>query len=58
MKPGDMLTMVTDGVSHEPPLRASMNCRIESMANGILTSAYKGTDDALVLVARYRGTQP
>jgi len=58
VKPGDILTMVTDGVTDEPPLRASMDCRIESMANGILTSAYKGTDDALVLVARYRGTQP
>jgi serine phosphatase RsbU (regulator of sigma subunit) len=58
VKPGDILTMVTDGVTDEPPTRASMNGRIESMANGILTSAYKGTDDALVLVARYRGTQP
>jgi len=58
VKPGDILTMVTDGVTDEPPLRASMEGRIELMANGILTSAYKGTDDALVLVARYRGTQP
>jgi phosphoserine phosphatase RsbX len=58
VKPGDILTMVTDGVTDEPPLRASMDGRIESMANGILTSAYKGTDDAMVLVARYRGTIP
>jgi len=35
-----------------------MDCHIESMAGGILESACKGTDDALVLVARYRGTLP
>jgi serine phosphatase RsbU (regulator of sigma subunit) len=59
VKPGDILTMATDGVAtDEGPLRVSMNGRIEAMAHGILTSACKGTDDALVLVARYRGTQP
>jgi negative regulator of sigma-B (phosphoserine phosphatase) len=55
---GDILTMVTDGVTAESPLRVSMDGRIESMADGILASACKGTDDALVLVARYRGTRP
>jgi hypothetical protein len=54
---GDILTMVTDGVTAEGPLRVSMDGRIESMADGILASACKGTDDALVLVARYRGTR-
>jgi negative regulator of sigma-B (phosphoserine phosphatase) len=58
VKPGDILTMVTDGVSGQRPLRVSMDGRIESMAHGILASGCKGTDDALVLVARYRGTQP
>jgi hypothetical protein len=59
VNPGDILTMVTDGVTtDERPLRVSMNGRIEAMARGILTSACKGTDDALVLVARYRGTPP
>jgi negative regulator of sigma-B (phosphoserine phosphatase) len=58
VKPGDILTMVTDGVTDERPLRVSMNGRIESMAHAMLTSACKGTDDALVLVARYRGTEP
>jgi serine/threonine protein phosphatase PrpC len=57
VRSGDILTMVTDGVSAEGPLRVSMDGRIESMADGILASACKGTDDALVLVARYRGTQ-
>jgi negative regulator of sigma-B (phosphoserine phosphatase) len=53
--PGDILTMATDGVSVEHPLRVAMDGQIESMADGILASACKGTDDALVLVARYRG---
>jgi serine phosphatase RsbU (regulator of sigma subunit) len=55
---GDILTMVTDGVTAEGSLRVSMDGHIESMADGILTSACKGTDDALVLVARYRGARP
>src|SRR5260370_2765234 len=46
--------MVTDGVTAEGPLRVSMDGHIESVADGILASACKGTDDALVLVARYR----
>jgi negative regulator of sigma-B (phosphoserine phosphatase) len=58
VKPGDILTMVTDGVSGQQPLRVSMDGRIEAMAHGILASGCKGIDDALVLVARYRGTQP
>ena len=54
---GDILAMATDGVTTERPLRISMEGRIQSMADGILASACKGTDDALVLVARYRGTR-
>jgi negative regulator of sigma-B (phosphoserine phosphatase) len=54
---GDILTMVTDGVTAERPARISMDGRIESMADGILASSCKGTDDALVLVARYRGAR-
>jgi negative regulator of sigma-B (phosphoserine phosphatase) len=52
---GDILTMATDGVNAEGPLRLSMDGPVESMADGILASACKGTDDALLLVARYRG---
>lgn len=55
---GDILTMITDGVTAEGPLRISMEGDIESMADGIMARACKGTDDALVLVARYRGTGP
>jgi phosphoserine phosphatase RsbX len=58
IRPGDILTMVTDGVTTEHPMRVAMDAKIESVAEGILASARKGNDDALVLVARYRGTQP
>jgi serine phosphatase RsbU (regulator of sigma subunit) len=58
VQPGDILTMVTDGVTAEHVLGVAMDGRIESMADGILATACKGTDDALVLVSRYRGTQP
>jgi phosphoserine phosphatase RsbX len=55
VRPGDILTMATDGVSAEHLLRVAMDGQIESMADGMLASACKGTDDALILVARYRG---
>jgi negative regulator of sigma-B (phosphoserine phosphatase) len=58
IRPGDILTMVTDGVTTEYPMRVAMDAKIESVADGILANACKGNDDALVLVARYRGTQP
>jgi negative regulator of sigma-B (phosphoserine phosphatase) len=58
VQPGDILTMVTDGVTAEHVLGVAMDGRIESMADGILANACKGTDDALVLVSRYRGSQP
>jgi negative regulator of sigma-B (phosphoserine phosphatase) len=58
IRPGDILTMVTDGVTTEHPLRVAMDAKIESVAEGILAGALKGNDDALVLVARFRGTQP
>jgi phosphoserine phosphatase RsbX len=58
IRPGDLLMMATDGVIAEHPLRIAMDAQIESVADGILASACKGNDDALVLVARYRGAQP
>jgi negative regulator of sigma-B (phosphoserine phosphatase) len=58
IRPGDILTMVTDGVTAEHPMRVAMDAKIESVADGILASACKGNDDALVLVARYKGIQP
>ena len=58
IRPGDILTMVTDGVTAEHPMRIPMDAKIESVADGILAGACKGNDDALVLVVRYRGFQP
>jgi negative regulator of sigma-B (phosphoserine phosphatase) len=58
VRPGDILTMVTDGVTAERAICISMQGRLEAMAEGILADGSKGTDDALVLVARYRGARP
>jgi serine phosphatase RsbU (regulator of sigma subunit) len=58
VRPGDILTMATDGVTAERALSISMQGRLEAVADGILADGGKGTDDALVLVARYRGAQP
>jgi negative regulator of sigma-B (phosphoserine phosphatase) len=57
VRTGDILTMVTDGVTAEHLPLLAMDAHIDSMADGILAGACKGTDDALVLVARYRGPQ-
>jgi negative regulator of sigma-B (phosphoserine phosphatase) len=54
---GDILTMVTDGVTPQHLSLVAIDGRIDSMADGILAGACKGTDDALVLVARYLGTR-
>ncbi|HVA41047.1 MAG TPA: SpoIIE family protein phosphatase [Candidatus Binataceae bacterium] len=57
VRSGDILTMATDGVTAQRPLRVAMDGNIKSMADGILARGCTGTDDALVLVARYRGNQ-
>src|SRR3981189_3751613 len=58
VRPGDILTIATDGVAAERALSISMQGRLETMADGILANGSKGTDDALVLGARYRGGPP
>jgi phosphoserine phosphatase RsbX len=57
LRPGDILIMATDGVAAERELRV-LDGDLDAVAKGILARGGKGTDDALVLVARYRGTQP
>jgi phosphoserine phosphatase RsbX len=57
LRPGDILMMATDGVAAEDAAGVSIDGDLEAMANGILARGGKGTDDALVLVARYRGVQ-
>jgi hypothetical protein len=55
MHPGDVLLLGTDGLRpqfiEDPPLAQE----VPSVADDILSRCRKGTDDALVLVARYRG---
>jgi hypothetical protein len=57
VRTGDILTMATDGVTVENLPLVATDGHIDSMADGILASACKGTDDALILVARYRGNR-
>ncbi|MCS6926004.1 MAG: SpoIIE family protein phosphatase [Candidatus Binatia bacterium] len=61
--PGDLLVFATDGVRtsfvQEPllshPLLRQVSDGPQQLASQLLESYGKGTDDALVLVARYRG---
>ncbi len=52
---GDMLVMVTDGVTCDRLFPIGFDDPLTVTANRAMASAAKGTDDALVLVARYRG---
>ena len=55
VEPGDVLLLVTDGIggySFDSPWMTEQPARI---AEDILARFARGTDDALVLVARYRG---
>jgi len=53
--PGDTLVFATDGVRHEFMAEISVSEPPQRLADQILTKFGKGTDDALVLVARYLG---
>jgi len=53
--PGDTLVFATDGVRHEFTGEISMSEPPQRLADTILARFGKGTDDALVLVARYLG---
>jgi serine phosphatase RsbU (regulator of sigma subunit) len=55
--PGDLLVLATDGIHSrfEACLNAGETPR--QIAEGILRRHFKGTDDALVLVARYLGSR-
>jgi phosphoserine phosphatase RsbX len=52
---GDMLVFATDGIRSGFAETNRLVGRPAEIANRILTSANKGTDDALVLVSRYEG---
>jgi len=55
VKRGDTLIFATDGIRTEFAQRLVRGGGPQQMADGILAQYAKGTDDALVLVARYVG---
>lgn len=54
--PGDLLILTTDGVRSDYSRAFSADDQPEKIADYILSNFRKGTDDGLVLVARYLGT--
>ena len=56
LSPGDLLIFVTDGIRSGFAERLTTNEAPQPLANRILHQHFKGNDDALVLVARYLGT--
>lgn len=58
VEPGDTLIMATDGLAGDFTEYVAMQDCSEATAQRILARASKGTDDALVLVARYRRGEP
>ena len=55
LAPGDTLVLVTDGVREDFAERLAVNGPVGCSADHILARHAKGTDDALVLVVRYKG---
>ncbi len=53
--PGDLLIFATDGVRGEFVDDVPRHHAVPHIASYILQTYYRGSDDALVLVARYRG---
>ena len=57
VSPGDFVTFATDGVRGEFITAVSANGPPDRQATDLLARFTKGTDDALVLVARYLGCE-
>lgn len=55
VSPGDVLIFATDGIRSAFTDQIYVGRRPQALADNILTDHAKGTDDALVLVARYTG---
>lgn len=55
LKPFDTLVMATDGITPDFADRLAVGGDPQRIADHILAKHWKGTDDALVLVARYLG---
>jgi len=54
---GDLLILTTDGVDNNFEDHLDVHAPLSAIAERILSTSNKGTDDALVLVARYGGTR-
>jgi phosphoserine phosphatase RsbX len=55
--PGDTLILATDGVEHGFADGLDLLQPPQELADGILAGHGRGSDDALVLVARYLGEE-
>lgn len=55
---GDLLVFATDGIQMGFEAGINLTETLPQIAEGILRRHFKGTDDALVLVARYDGGPP
>lgn len=55
---GDALILATDGISADFANQLHIGRSAHEIANDVLARHYKGSDDALVVVARYRGGEP
>jgi len=58
IEPGDRLVLATDGIRSGFADGLSLEASPQHLADHVLTHFSKGTDDALVLVARYQGITP
>jgi phosphoserine phosphatase RsbX len=58
LAPGDLLVFATDGIQQGFEARINLTESSKQIADGILSRHFKGTDDALVLAARYAGRSP
>jgi serine phosphatase RsbU (regulator of sigma subunit) len=54
--PGDLLVLATDGIRSDFAEHVVWGAPAKAMADRLLERCGKGTDDALVLVVRYRGS--
>jgi serine/threonine protein phosphatase PrpC len=53
---GDTLLFITDGIARDFAQTVTINGSLQATADRVLAKANKGTDDALVMIARYRGS--
>jgi serine phosphatase RsbU (regulator of sigma subunit) len=56
--PGDTLVMATDGIRSAFVAELAARASPEGIARAVFSRHARGTDDALVLVARYVGAAP